>query len=144
MPELFDALYAIVLLALLVAHLWQQVAGRRESRRAGPLRGRVVWIERKDSGNPARPWSVVTTYAVPGHGMLIHWREFADEGRARIWQRLHPVDSVHDVIPNPRKKGFTYVPDDLAGGGNEWYWWPLLAALTASMAWVIYRLAVLE
>ena len=139
MPGLFDILYTIVLLALLFAHLWQQSASRRDARRTDHLRGRVVSIEREESGRRATPWLVTTTYAVVGHGLHIHLRWCADESQARIWERRHPVDSMHDVILDPRRRGSAYVPEDLAGG-NEWYWWPLAAALIATVAWIIYRL----
>ena len=139
MAGLFDILYAAVLLALLLAHLWQQSASRREAQRTDHLQGRVVSIERKQSDSRRHPWIVYTTYAVVGHGMLVHHRRFADESQARIWERRHPVDSMHDVILDPRRKGSAYVPGDLAGG-NEWYWWPLAAAIIATVAWTIYRL----
>lgn len=138
MPSLFDTAYAIVLLALLVAYLRLQSATRREARRTDHLRGRVVSIERKESGRRAQPWIVVTTYAVVGHGLLGHHRWFADESQARIWERRHPVDSVHDVILDPRAKGSAYVPEDLAGIGNEWYWWPIAAVTVAIAAYGIY------
>mgnify|MGYP002336439569 CR=1 FL=1 len=95
-------------------------------------------VERKESGRRAQPWIVVTTYAVVGHGLLGHHRWFADESQARIWERRHPVDSVHDVILDPRAKGSAYVPEDLAGIGNEWYWWPIAAVTVAIAAYGIY------
>ena len=139
MPGLFDTLYLIVLLGLLLAYLWLQARVRREARRADHLRGRVVSIERKESGRRANPWIVVTTYAVVGHGLLTHHRWFADESQARTWERRHPVDSMHDVILDPRAKGSAYLPEDLVGN-NEWYWWPIAAAIVAGVAWAVYRM----
>src|SRR5687768_10397497 len=126
MQETFDVVFALVSLALMVAFLWQHWRSRAEARRKKPLRGRVVSVERKEGGGRVHAWWVVTTYAVVGHGLLIHRRGCPDEGKAILWQRLHPVDSEHDVIPDGRNKGFAYVPEDLSR--EEWYWLPILAA----------------
>ena len=138
MQETFDVVYALVSLALMVAFLWQIWRSRAAARRTPPLRGRVVSVEREESRSRTYPWFVVTTYAVVGHGLLIHRRGCADEGKAILWQRLHPVDSVHDVIPDAHHKGFAYVPEDLTRR-EEWYWVPIVAVFVVITVFAIYQ-----
>ena len=115
MEEIFSAALSLVMFGLLLAFYLQQRRDRREARRRGPKRGRVVTVDREEYRTRSTSWRVVTVYEVDGHGDMMHTRTFGDEGPALLWARLHRVGSEHDVYPNERVPGEVFVSEDLKG-----------------------------
>jgi hypothetical protein len=113
MEDIFNAVLSLVMFGLLLAFYLQQRRDRREARRRGPLRGRVVAVDREEHRTRSTRWRVVTVYEVAGQGDMMHTRFFGDEGPALLWARLHRMGSEHDVYPNLRVPGEAFVSEDL-------------------------------
>ena len=118
MEDAFAAVIALASVALGVALVVQQRRARIEARRRGPVRGRVVAVDREEHRTRTSSWLVTTVYDVPGHGNLLHRRHFEDEGPALLWARLHREDSEHEVFPNLREPGTAFVGEDLRGSDS--------------------------
>jgi len=113
MEEIFSAVLSLVMFGLLLEYLRRQRRDRREAKRRGPVRGRVVKVVREERRTRTSGWLVATVYEVPGHGDLLHYRRFEDEGPALLWSRTHRKGSEHDVYPNLHDPGVAFVAEDL-------------------------------
>ena len=114
MEEIFGAVLSLVMFGLLLTAYLLQRRDRREARRRGPVRGRVVSVEREEYRTRSTRWRVVTVYELPDreHNVM-HTRFFGEEGPALLWARLHREGSEHDVYPNVHAPGEAFVTEDL-------------------------------
>jgi hypothetical protein len=145
MEELIGLATSIAMVVLGLIFVWGQYLARSQARRTRPIRARVLWAERRESGSRSYSWFVETLYDVPGHGELVHRRNFEEEGQALLWQRLHREGSEHDVVPNPREPGKAFLPDELKS--VDWLLLAILgitSALAAWTGWVVLRDWVFE
>jgi len=119
MEDDFDLVIALVSAVLGVALIAGNRGARNEARRHGPVRGRVLTVDREEYRTRSTSWRVTTVYEVPGHADLLHHRRFFDdEGPAILWARLHREGSEHDVFPNTREPGTAFVAEDLRGSDS--------------------------
>ena len=119
MEDDFDLVIALVSAVLGVALIAGNRGARNEARRHGPVRGRVLTVDREEYRTRSTSWLVTTVYEVPGHADLLHHRRFFDdEGPAILWARLHREGSEHDVFPNTREPGTAFVAEDLRGSDS--------------------------
>ena len=113
MEDIFTAVLSLVMFGLLLEFLRRKRRDKRAARRGGPVRARVVRVDREESRTRTSRWLVTTVYDVPGRGDHLHHRRFEDEGPALLWARLHREGSEHDVYPNPNEPGAVFVGEDL-------------------------------
>jgi len=145
MEELVSLGVSAAMVVLGLIFVWREWLARSEARRIKPIRARVIFVDREESGSKSYAWFVETHYDVPGHGELVHRRGFTEEGPAILWQRLHREGSEHDVVPNPLDPGSAFMPGELKAVD-----WPLLVALGVASAlagwttWVVARTWHLE
>ena len=119
MEDAFALVIALASVVLGVALINRDRGARIEARRRGPVRGRVLSVNREESRSRTANWLVTTVYEVPGHAELLHHRRFfEDEGPALLWARLHREGSEHDVFPNAREPGTAFVAEDLRGSDS--------------------------
>ena len=140
MEEIFSAVLTLVMFGLLLEVARRRRRDRREARRRGPVRGRVVSVDRVEHRTRTASWLVTTVYEVPGHADLLHHRRFfEDEGPALLWARLHREGSEHDVFPNRREPGVAFVAEDLRE--RDVVVLVLLVAMGALLAVALWQLA---
>ena len=64
--------------------VWREWLARSEARRIKPIRARVIFVDREESGSKSYAWFVETHYDVPGHGEIVilatEWRSPALAG----------------------------------------------------------------
>jgi hypothetical protein len=119
MEDDFALVIALVSVVLGVALVVRDRDARIQARRSGPVRGRVLTVNREEHRTRTASWRVTTVYEVPGHTDLLHHRRlFEDEGPALLWARLHREGSEHDVFPNTREPGTAFVAEDLRGSDS--------------------------
>jgi len=119
MEDAFALVIALVSAVLGVVLIVRNRGARIEARRRGPVRGRVLTVDREEHRTRTSSWRVTTVYEVPGHADLLHHRRFfEDEGPALLWARLHREGSEHDVFPNAREPGTAFVAEDLRGSDS--------------------------
>ena len=119
MEDDFALVIALVNAVLGVALIAGNRGARNEARRHGPVRGRVLTVDREEYRTRTAGWRVTTVYEVPGRADLLHHRRFfEDEGPAILWARLHREGSEHDVFPNAREPGTAFVAEDLRGSDS--------------------------
>ena len=143
MEEIFSAVLTLVMFGLLLEAARRRRRDRREARRRGPVRGRVVSVDRVEHRTRTASWLVTTVYEVPGHADLLHHRRFfEDEGPALLWARLHREGSEHDVFPNRRVPGTAFVAEDLRGSDSILVLVALVMGLIALAALVAFLVKV--
>ena len=132
MEDDFALVIALVSAVLGVALVGQNRGARIEARRRGPMRGKVLTVNREEYRTRTSNWLVTTVYEVPGHADLLHHRRaFEEEGPAILWARLHREGSEHDVFPDRRMPGTAFVAEDLRGSDS------VLVLLAVVMALIV-------